>query len=259
MKVDLDFVLVPVELLVMVVYHVWLLCQIRHTPARTVIGMNAINRRFWVTYMMEDTYKTGVLAVQTLRNSMMASTMLASTSIMLSSLIAILMSGGATGRNTSTVTTTTTTPNDHYTGLTYGEDTKFRLIIKFFSILVCFLVSFLMNVQSIRCFNQASMFINVPYKRISNFTSQILTTEYVSSTVILGSYFWCLGLRAFYFSFPLFLWLFGAIPMFVSSIFLVSMLYFLDFAFDLGYIGDKNTTVEVTGSQSPNHFEIRTK
>lgn len=53
MKNDLDFVLVPIGLLVMVVYHVWLLHQVRHNPARTVIGMNAINRRFWVSYMME--------------------------------------------------------------------------------------------------------------------------------------------------------------------------------------------------------------
>lgn len=50
---DLDYVLVPAGMLVMVVYHVWLLYQIRHNPARTVVGMNAINRRFWVTSMME--------------------------------------------------------------------------------------------------------------------------------------------------------------------------------------------------------------
>ncbi|MFS7939885.1 hypothetical protein Hanom_Chr05g00457191 [Helianthus anomalus] len=53
---DLDFVLVPVGLLVMAVYHVWLLYQIRRKPVRTVVGMNAINRRFWVSSMMEVCY-----------------------------------------------------------------------------------------------------------------------------------------------------------------------------------------------------------
>ncbi|PWA44624.1 hypothetical protein CTI12_AA523860 [Artemisia annua] len=239
---DLDFVLVPVGLLVMVVYHVWLLYQIRHKPARTVVGMNAISRRFWVSSMMEDTQKTGVLAVQTLRNNIMASTLLASTAIMLSSLIAVLMTGAAT--RSANITTT----NDHHgiTGLTFGEGPKLRLTIKFFSILVCFLVSFLMNVQSIRYFSHASMLINVPYRKITNFTSHHLTAEYVGSTVNLGSYFWSLGLRAFYFSFPLFLWLFGAIPMFICSVFMVFMLYFLDIAFDLGWVADASTTDEET-------------
>ena len=52
-KDDLDFVLVPLGLFVMAGYHAWLLYQIRRNPARTVIGINAINRRFWVASMME--------------------------------------------------------------------------------------------------------------------------------------------------------------------------------------------------------------
>ncbi|KAJ0829152.1 hypothetical protein HanLR1_Chr00c0030g0695401 [Helianthus annuus] len=237
---DLDFVLVPAGLLVMSVYHVWLLYQIRRKPVRTVVGMNAINRRFWVSSMMEDTQKTGVLAVQTLRNNIMASTLLASTAIMLSSLIAVLMTAHNNNNN-----------NNHHTiGITFGEETKLRLTIKFFSILVCFLISFLMNVQSIRYYSHASMLINVPYNKITNFTCHRLTAEYVSSSVNLGSYFWSLGLRAFYFSFPLFLWLFGAIPMFVCSVFLVFMLYFLDVSVDPGWVADTSITTTTTDEES---------
>ncbi|XP_076902354.1 uncharacterized protein LOC143557071 [Bidens hawaiensis] len=193
--------------------------------------------------MMEDTQKTGVLAVQTLRNNIMASTLLASTAIMLSSLIAVLMTNDLTTNNNKN----NTSINDHTIGITFGEGTRVRLTIKFFSILVCFLISFLMNVQSIRYFSHASMLINVPYNKITNFTSHRLTAEYVSTTVNLGSYFWSLGLRAFYFSFPLFLWLFGAIPMFVCSVFLVFMLYFLDVTIDLGWVAD---TAEVTDEET---------
>ncbi|KAI3673498.1 hypothetical protein L6452_39617 [Arctium lappa] len=237
-KDDLDFVLVPLGLFVMAGYHAWLLYQIRHNPARTVVGMNAINRRFWVASMMEDTQKNGVLAVQTLRNNIMASTLLASTAIMLSSMIAVLMTGGATGHGGT---------NHHGIGITFGEGTKLRLTLKFFSITICFLVAFLMNVQSIRYFSHASMLINVPYQKITNFTSHRLTTAYVAATVNFGSYFWSLGLRGFYFSFPLFLWLFGAIPMFVSSVFLVFMLYFLDVTSDLGWVADAGSIDEETG------------
>lgn len=169
----------------------------------------------------------------------MASTLLASTAIMLSSLIAVLMTGGVTGGGTAGGGGGIS--DHHWIGITFNRDTKLMSTIKFFSILVCFLVSFLMNVQSIRYFSHASMLINVPYKKITNFTSHRLTAEYVGSTVNLGSYFWSLGLRAFYFSFPLFLWLFGAIPMFLCCIFMVFMLYFLDVAFELGWVADEET------------------
>ncbi|CAI9777506.1 unnamed protein product [Fraxinus pennsylvanica] len=103
-KQIVDYVFVPLGLVLMVTYHIWLLHQILKHPNRTVIGINAINRRLWVRAMMEDTSKNGVLAVQTLRNNIMASTLLASTAIMLSSLIVMLMTGvgGGGGENRST-------------------------------------------------------------------------------------------------------------------------------------------------------------
>lgn len=61
-----------------------------------------------------------------------------------------------------------------------------------------------------------------------------LTPNYVGRALNKGSYFWSLGLRAFYFSFPLFLWIFGPIPLFCCSLFLVFMLYFLDITFEFG-------------------------
>jgi uncharacterized membrane protein len=150
----------------------------------------------------------------------MASTLLASTAIMLSSLIAVLMSS----KNESVVT------------VVFGDRTELLLSIKFFSILVCFLLAFLLNVQSIRYYSHASILINVPFKKLSsNLRQQKLTAEYVANTVNRGSYFWSLGLRAFYFSFPLFMWIFGPIPMLFSCFALVSMLYFLDVAYECGW------------------------
>ncbi|XP_019200543.1 PREDICTED: uncharacterized protein LOC109194109 [Ipomoea nil] len=224
----LDYVLVPSGLLVMVSYHLWLLWQIRNNPNRTVIGVNAINRRFWVRAMMEDVSKNGVLAVQTFRNNIMASTLLASTAIMLSSLIAVLM----TGFN-----------NDRSMTFVFGDNSSLSACIKFFSILVCFLVAFLFNVQSIRYYSHASILVNVPYRKImegweapANQYRCVVTSEYVGRTVNRGSYFWSLGLRAFYFSFPLFLWIFGPIPMFLCCIVLVFMLYFLDVTVEFRFV-----------------------
>ncbi|KAJ6874458.1 hypothetical protein NC652_034214 [Populus alba x Populus x berolinensis] len=118
----LDYTLVPLGLVTMVAYHTWLLYRIMKHPTKTVIGINAINRRFWVRAMMEDVSKNGVLAVQTLRNNIMASTVLASTAIMLSSLIAVLMTSGSGDKSAR--------------NFVIGDRSELGLSIKFFSILV---------------------------------------------------------------------------------------------------------------------------
>uniref|UniRef100_A0A7N2MGW9 DUF599 domain-containing protein n=1 Tax=Quercus lobata TaxID=97700 RepID=A0A7N2MGW9_QUELO len=174
-KSVLDYVLVPAGLVVMVSYHIWLLYRILKHPNNTIIGINAINRRFWVRAMMEDVSKNGVLAVQTLRNNIMASTLLASTAIMLCSLIAVLMSSDNWDKSAL---------------LVFGDKSELVFSIKFFLILVCFLVAFLFNMQSIRYYSHASFLINVPFKNmLLDHHNQILTTEYVAKTVNKGGYF----------------------------------------------------------------------
>ncbi|XP_068661262.1 uncharacterized protein [Aristolochia californica] len=222
-KQILDYVFVPLGLIVMTGYHAWLFYRVMKHPTKTVMGMNSINRKIWVRTMMEDPVRNGVLSVQTFRNNIMASTLLASTAIMLSSLIAVLMTN--TGRGTSFV---------RVNGMVYGDTSELGFSIKYFAILVCFLVAFLMNVQSIRYYSHASILINVPCKFGS------LSAEYVARAVNRGSLFWSLGLRAFYFSFPLFLWIFGPIPMFFCSVFLAFLLYFLDVSFDWGVMDGSN-------------------
>lgn len=216
----LDYTLVPLGLLIMVAYHVWLLHKIIKTPTKTIVGIHAINRRLWVHAMMEDTPKNGVLAVQTMRNNIMASTLLATTAITLSSVIAVLMTSRSNGKAL---------------GIVFGDKSQIGFSLKFFSILVCFLLAFLLNVQSIRYYSHASILINVPFKKMA---SPYLTSEYVGRTVNRGGYFWSLGLRAFYFSLPLFLWIFGPIPMFCSCFSLVILFYFLDFTFEFGAVSN---------------------
>ncbi|GMI83209.1 hypothetical protein like AT5G24600 [Hibiscus trionum] len=149
----LDCILVPLGILTMAVYHIWLLRRIIKHPTNTVIGVNAISRRFWVHSMMEDVGKNGVLAVQTLRNNIMASTVLASTAIMLSSLIALLMTSGA-GTENSTA------------WFDIGNRSQREFSIKYFLILLCFMAVFLLNIQSIRYYSHASILINIPFKKV---------------------------------------------------------------------------------------------
>ncbi|KAK7251689.1 hypothetical protein RIF29_35102 [Crotalaria pallida] len=202
---DLDYVLVPIGLLVLGVYHVWLLYTIIRFPTRTVIGLNEISRYQWVLSMMTDPLKNGVLAVQTIRNNIMASTLLATTAITLSSLIGVFAN------------------NDSDTKLVFGNKTPLSSSIKRLSISLCFLVAFLCNVQSIRHYAHVSFLITSPALK-----GKIDFIEYVAKTLSRGSYSWSLGLRAFYLSFPLVLWIYGPIPMFACCCLTSFVLYFLD-------------------------------
>lgn len=206
----LDYVLVPLGLLMLAVYHAWLLVAIVRNPRSTVIGLNAESRRQWVQSLMADPLKNGVLVVQTIRNNIMASTLLATTAITLSSLISVFVSSSSSSTAAASQ-------------LVYGNQTAIISSIKYFAILVCFLVAFLCNVQSIRYYAHVSFLATLPTSK-----GKKDSIEYVARNLNRGSFFWSLGLRAFYMSFPLFLWIFGPIPMFVCSVMMLSVLYFLD-------------------------------
>ncbi|CAL1376165.1 unnamed protein product [Linum trigynum] len=220
----LDFTLVPLGLILMSCYHLWLLFRVLNHPSKTTIGVNSINRQFWARAMMAEPSKNGVLAVQTLRNNIMASTLLATTAIMLGSLIVVLLAGNPGARSVD--------------GFVIGDRSRVGMAVKLFSLLLCFMVAFLMTVQSIRYYSHASFLINVPLtashphhllrQQRQGSGSHLLTAEYVERSLNRGGYFWSLGLRAFYFSLPLFLWIFGPVPMFVSCLVLLLVLYFLD-------------------------------
>jgi uncharacterized membrane protein len=164
--------------------------------------------------MQESSGKHAVLAVQTMRNSIMASTVLASVAITLSSLVAVLMAKG-----------TDFFVSSSKSRLVVGASGEAALTVKYFAILVCFLVAFLLNVQSIRYYSHTGLLVNVP---LAAHRRPARAVDYVTGTLNRGFYFWSLGVRAYYFSCPIFLWLFGPVPMCASCVAMVGALYFLD-------------------------------
>ncbi|CAL8159293.1 unnamed protein product [Prunus armeniaca] len=164
------------------------------------MGLNSAVCKQWVFSMIADPMKNGVLIIRTLRNNIIASSLLATTAITLSSVISVFVSTSTSSSSDSTVSQQ----------LVYTIPLS---SIKYFCILLCFLVGFLCNVQSTRYFAHASFLATLPTGKDK--TDYI---EYVLTTVNRGSYFWSLGLRAFYLSIPLFLWIFGQFPcLFVAA------------------------------------------
>ncbi|XP_050376149.1 uncharacterized protein LOC126793620 [Argentina anserina] len=209
--ISLDYFLVPAGLFVLGIYHIWLFITVLHNPIRTVIGLNAYTREQWVFSLMTDPLKNGVLIVQTLRNNIMASTLLSTAAITLCSVIVVFVSSESSFDSTVSVNSV------------YYNYTPSLSSIKYLCIMLCFLVAFLCNIQSTRYYAHVSFLGTVPtWKDKTGFI------DYVAATLNRGYYFWALGLRAFYLSVPLFLWVFGPIPMFVSCCVMAVVLYFLD-------------------------------
>ncbi len=78
----LELYLTSASFLLLIVYHAYLIYRIHTKPLTTSIGVTNHLRGHWVESIME--HNRDILAVQTLRNWVMASSFLASTAILIS-------------------------------------------------------------------------------------------------------------------------------------------------------------------------------
>lgn len=102
----------------------------------------------------------------------------------------------------------------------YGNTMPSVASIKYISILSCFLLAFASFVQTVRNYVLGAFLVSIPNSQIP--------VSYVQKPFIRGSNYWAIGLRALYFASCLTLWIFGPIPMFVSSVIVVLILYHID-------------------------------
>ncbi|XP_073302347.1 uncharacterized protein [Primulina huaijiensis] len=214
-KCYLDVILVPLGLLVSISYHVWLWHMVRTQPFSTIIGTNARGRRFWVASIMKDNEKKNILAVQTLRNTIMGATLMATTSILLCSGLAAVISS-------------TYSIKKPLNDVVYGAHGEFMVALKYVTLLLILLFSFLCHSLSIRFINQVNFLINCPP---GNESGGIVTAGYVSELLERGFLLNTVGNRLFYAALPLLLWIFGPVLVFLCSVTMVPVLYNLDFVF----------------------------
>ncbi|XP_043689729.1 uncharacterized protein LOC122640574 [Telopea speciosissima] len=205
-KENLDILLVPAGLIIMFGYHLFLLYRILTAPHTTVIGYENHNKMAWVERMMLADPNNMGLALQVISSNESAATFLASISITLSSLIGTWF--GSSSNNLL------------INKLIYGDTSPPTTSLKYITLLAFFLIAFASFVQSARYFVHANFLISTP--------NTDMPVKYVQLAVIRGSNFSLLGLRALYFATTLLLWIFGPIPMVVSSVAMVIILNFLD-------------------------------
>ncbi|KAI3792835.1 hypothetical protein L2E82_06726 [Cichorium intybus] len=210
-KCYLDMILVPLSFMITIGYHLWLWQKVRTKPLSTIIGTNNYGRRLWVSTIMKDNDKKNILAVQTLRNTIMGATLMATTSILLCSGLAAVISS-------------TYSVKKPINDAIYGAHGEFMVALKYVTLLLVFLASFMCHSLSIRFINQVNFLINCP-------PESTVTCEYVSELLEKGFTLNAMGNRIFYSALPLMLWIFGPVLVFVCSITMVPVLYNLDLVF----------------------------
>ncbi|KAK8968651.1 hypothetical protein KSP40_PGU011958 [Platanthera guangdongensis] len=212
----LDLVLVPLSLLMSIVYHGWLRHRTRTQPRSTVVGMSFAAGRLWVDWMMKENDRRSVLAVQTLRNGIMGSTLMATTTILLCSGLAAIISS------------TYSVKKPIFDSI-YGDHGELVVVVKYISLLLFFLFSFICYSLSICFHSQVSFLVNTP--PCDAFDCRI-SPEYVSDMLDRGFLLNMLGNRLFFAALPLLFWVFGAVMVFICSAIMIPVLYIQDVAWE---------------------------
>lgn len=190
-------------------YHVYLYFRVRHHPLSTAIGITNHARRLWTVEMREN--KQDIVAVQTIRNQVMAATFLAST--------AILVSLGLFGSAFRPGTFLEISHALNALGTKSEEVWMFKLML----LGILFFCAFFNFTLAIRFYNHVSFMINT-YDPDNTTCGDAVVSHILNR----GALHYTFGMRGFYLSIPMSLWLFGPIWMLAGSIVLIIILYSLD-------------------------------
>ncbi len=204
---SLDLACFLSSILLLLAYSLFLRFKLKQDPFYTVQAVNTVARTAWVENVMNG--NKDVLAVQTLRNSTMASTFLASTAVLLV-MGTLTLSGQGSQLEAS------------WHVLHESEVARSGLwIFKLLLLLLDFFVAFFSFSSAIRLFNHVGYMINVP----RSVSATLISPQHVAIHLNRAGRHYGFGMRAFYFAVPLVFWLFGPLFMLVATLFLLFVLY----------------------------------
>ena len=205
-----DLISFSVSALLIIAYQLYLRNKEKKNPAYTVGAINVLARTAWVETIMKE--GKDILAVQTLRNSTMAATFLASTAVLL--IIGVLTLSGQEARIESTWHTLNIVGAKH-SGL---------WLTKLLLLLLDLFVAFFSFSMSIRVFNHVGYMINVPVA----LNHKVISPAHVATHLNRAGRFYHIGMRAYYYTVPIVFWLFGPHFMLIATVGLLLVLYRID-------------------------------
>jgi uncharacterized membrane protein len=198
------------SLALLVSYQCYLRYRLSKDPGYTIQRVNFLVRTAWVEDIMRR--REGILAVQTLRNSMMAAVFLASTAVLMIIGVLTLSEQGDKLRTT-------------WQALDMFGAASARLwLTKMLLLLIDLLVAFFSFAMAIRLYHHVGYMINAP----QNEGLVAANADHVSAHLNRAGRFYSIGMRAYYYTVPLLLWLFGPHFMLAGTVALVISLHYLD-------------------------------
>lgn len=191
-------------------YQRYLSWRTRRDPTSSAQDVMLAARAAWVGSVMRE--RRDILAVQTLRNSTMSASFMASTAVLL--IIGVLTLSAQGDKLSGTWHAL------NFLGQVSAEMWLFKLLMMLFDLLFAFF-SFAM---SVRIFHHIGYLINVPLdKRIE--AAQI---SHVEAQLNRAGIYYRIGMRAYYFTVPLLFWLFGPLWLLGATLAVVFFMFHLD-------------------------------
>jgi uncharacterized membrane protein len=102
------------------------------------------------------------------------------------------------------------------------------LLIKLLSLIVCYLVAFFNFTVSIRYINLGTLALQCYYPNNEDHGIKPVTIHYVASLFTRAYSHYTFGMRSYYVSLPLLMWIFSPILMVIAMVLLVIFLFFQD-------------------------------
>lgn len=202
-----DFIALAVTVALIAGYHVYLRRLARSNPSAVLSSVATLARTAWVDMIMAGS-GNDILAIQTLRNSTMAATFLASTAVLL--MVGVLsLSGQAT------------TLKDAWHVLNIaGTPSPEIWLVKLLTILLVLFYAFWNFTNAIRVFNHLGYMLPLnPGSGDAGFSPSQVAIE-----LNRGGRFFSLGVRSYYYVIPLVCWLFGPLYMVAAACILVGIM-----------------------------------
>ena len=204
-----EFFLTAASFLILVVYHAVWVYRIYRNPMTTAVGITNHLRGHWVESIMEE--RRDILAVQTLRNLTMAASFLASTGILIC--LGLLSVASSPEKMAEITPSLNELVREH----------RVLWLFKLMVLIVDFFFIFFSFCLAIRYLNHVNFMINVPFN-----LAHKITPEYITEILNRGMMHYTMGMRGYYFSVLLFLWLFGPIWMLIGTVVMTIVLWHMD-------------------------------
>ena len=204
-----EYGLSPLALLLLVIYHFYLYRKNLSHPLNTSQGLSRRTRALWVKTIMQG--GKDILAIQTLRNWTMAATFLASTAIIISlGIFNLALTADKQGELSLLIGP-------------FANGHPGLWLAKLILLGVNFLLTFFNFTLAVRYYNHTGFMINLPVD-----ADKEIQVDDVINILDRGGLHYTLGMRGYYLTIPLALWLFGPLWLLVGTLLLIIILYRLD-------------------------------